>query len=174
MYPPWARYYIDYKGLKKVIKDSAASEPVNNNNSNTANSNKAEQNKLFFIALDRDLDKVLQFYSRKLKEFESHLQFLCMRADTSQSQSQTNVLLVQSLLESFQALEKDLLLLKEFAGTNSTGFRKILKKHDKVLQLKTQEIYLGNKVYVEQSFGSDSIMLNTMISTVEKFIEIEY
>jgi len=64
--PEWAAFYINYKGLKKLIKAAAQS----------AKDGEKVDLAEFFFALDRNLEDVDSFYNRKLGEAVRRLNLL--------------------------------------------------------------------------------------------------
>eukprot|EP00123_Amoebidium_parasiticum_P016653 comp23535_c0_seq1/m.39632 comp23535_c0_seq1/g.39632 ORF comp23535_c0_seq1/g.39632 comp23535_c0_seq1/m.39632 type:complete len:1134 (-) comp23535_c0_seq1:21-3422(-) len=152
-YLEWERHYINYKALKKNIKTIPH-----------------DDSKAFFFALDRELEKVTTFYTRKVSEFQDRLVRLCKRSNICLGAPHVDSVTAESLLTAFHAFLLDISMMKEFVSLNSTGFRKILKKHDKVLRQKTQELYLSSKVYV-QPFTTDAKTLQDMQDEAERHVE---
>ncbi|KNC87800.1 hypothetical protein SARC_00057 [Sphaeroforma arctica JP610] len=153
-YPPWSRHYLNYKHLKKVIKNNPRAEPSP-----------------FFFELDRDLEKVTAFYLRKVAELKDRLERLKRRSAVYTKALQKNKMATETLIASFKAFLNEIGILQEFVSLNSTGFRKILKKHDKNLQLQTQELYLSSKVAV-QPFTLDAKELAQMQDGARNMLDV--
>lgn len=101
----------------------------------------------FFHYCDKELKKINTFYSEKLAE--ATRKFATLQAELKQSKSddsKTNLLGIrasdkksglstrklQDLKLAFSEFYLSLILLQNYQNLNNTGFRKILKKHDKV------------------------------------------
>lgn len=136
--PEWASSYIDYKGLKKLIK--AATRAANAGE----NVDLAE----FFFALDRNLEDVDSFYNKKFAEAHRRIKLLEDRYGRSpdvvaELDDQESEELMGALLE----LRNQLRNLQWFGEINRRGFVKITKKLDKkVPNTTTQERYITTKV----------------------------
>ena len=104
-------FYMNYKQLKKLIKQG--------------------NKQLFFYSLERELEKVNEFYIQKESSFKERLT------------------LVLNLKQGYDEYLSDLEKLSEFCQVNQMGFTKILKKWDKNQHSKTKEIYLSRKIDVQ-------------------------
>ncbi|OJD37640.1 glycerophosphodiester phosphodiesterase gde1 [Diplodia corticola] len=136
--PEWASHYINYKGLKRLVKSAA--EAVKNG----AEADLAE----FFYSLDRNLEDVDGFYNKKYAESARRLKLLhdrFGRATLFSDGIDRDELedLVGALLELRGQLRK----LQWYGEVNRRGFVKITKKLDKkVPNSCTQQRYLATKV----------------------------
>jgi len=125
IYPPWKDYYIDYEGLKKLLKENVVTR---------GNEDWTElDEKAFAAELDRELEKVYTFQVSKYKELDTEISKLELRTEHYlESLSRGNPDSFDS--QSFQTKLEDLLSetneLDHFARLNFTGFNKIVKKHD--------------------------------------------
>ncbi|KAB2575044.1 Glycerophosphodiester phosphodiesterase GDE1 [Lasiodiplodia theobromae] len=136
--PEWASHYINYKGLKKLVKSAA--EAVKNG----GEADLAE----FFYSLDRNLEDVDGFYNKKYAESARRLKLLhdrfgraTMFSDGIDRDELED--LVGALLELRGQLRK----LQWYGEVNRRGFVKITKKLDKkVPNSCTQQRYLATKV----------------------------
>jgi glycerophosphodiester phosphodiesterase len=156
--PEWASSYIDYKGLKKLIKTASAeakegidpdlagmssifctSELSGPNHTPTA----------FFFALDRNLENVDGFYNKKYAEFSRRLKLLHGRyGRAAQDPDGLDNDEVQDVMGALLELRSQLRKLQWFGEVNRRGFIKITKKLDKkVPRVCTQLRYLSSKVY---------------------------
>ncbi|KAK7229034.1 hypothetical protein V2G26_001204 [Clonostachys chloroleuca] len=136
--PEWAASYINYKGLKKIIK--GASEKVKNGEQ----VDPAE----FFFALDRNLEDVDSFYNRKFADVCRRLNLLNNRygrvPDVVDSMDQDEV---EEVMGALLDLRNQLRNLQWFGEINRRGFVKITKKLDKkVPSITTQHRYISTKV----------------------------
>ncbi|KAI6781787.1 Glycerophosphodiester phosphodiesterase-like protein [Emericellopsis cladophorae] len=136
--PEWAASYINYKGLKKLIK--AASQKAKNGET----VDPAE----FFFALDRNLEDVDAFYNKKFADACRRLNVLQNRygrvPDVVESLDQDEI---EEVMGALLDLRTQLRNLQWFGEINRRGFVKITKKLDKkVPQIATQHRYISTKV----------------------------
>ncbi|KAJ7507446.1 hypothetical protein B0H11DRAFT_1967103, partial [Mycena galericulata] len=119
----------------------------------------------FFFKLERELEKINEFYLQKEAELKLRLETLlskrraaAMRGfpDTVDDTTQNNVEW-SAVEEGFRHLERDLGKLQQFVEINATGFRKILKKFDKRSTSTTKELYLARQVDVQPVFNRQLI-----------------
>ncbi|KAG5716083.1 Ankyrin repeat protein nuc-2 [Termitomyces sp. T112] len=111
----------------------------------------------FFFRLERELEKINEFYLQKEAELKLRMETLlskrraaAMRGlpDTRSDITQNNVEW-SAVEEGFRLLERDVGKLQRFVEVNATGFRKILKKFDKRSKSTTKELYLSRQVDVQ-------------------------
>ncbi|KAF6014022.1 hypothetical protein HII13_000874 [Brettanomyces bruxellensis] len=125
IYPPWKDYYIDYEGLKKLLKENVVSR---------GNEDWTERDEKTFAAeLDRELEKVYTFQVSKYKELEteiSKLELLTEHYLESLSRGKPDSFDSQSFQTKLEELLSETNELDHFARLNFTGFNKIVKKHD--------------------------------------------
>lgn len=134
--PEWATHYMNYKHLKKIIKtiDSFI------NYHSFAPLELPELISLalsqFFFELDRDIEKVSEFYNNKFGEYSRRLARIAhvlgyangsitLQADTTDELDE-----IVSILLELRSVYRN---LKWFGELNHKGFVKILKKLDKKL-----------------------------------------
>ncbi|KAJ7638577.1 cyclin-dependent protein kinase inhibitor [Roridomyces roridus] len=119
----------------------------------------------FFFKLERELEKINEFYLQKEAELKLRLETLlskrraaAMRGfpDTVDDTTRNNVEW-SAVEEGFRHLERDLGKLQQFVEINATGFRKILKKFDKRSTSTTKELYLARQVDVQPVFNRQLI-----------------
>ncbi|EST05153.1 Glycerophosphoryl diester phosphodiesterase [Kalmanozyma brasiliensis GHG001] len=179
----WGAYYLDYKFLKKIINslekgrlaDAALfatgirPEDVASGQSTTSpqpqilpnieGSDELQIHKAaFFFKLERELEKINNFYLQKEAELKSRLQTLIDKKRIIFESRNSSKLSKESpsyvaLYEGFRYFEKDLSKLQQFIEINATGFRKILKKWDKRSKSQTKELYLARQVEVQPCFN---------------------
>ncbi|KAJ3336885.1 phosphate system positive regulatory protein pho81, partial [Kappamyces sp. JEL0680] len=146
----WTNYYINYKALKKIIKDkedtavseaspsllplaqptpataleiapdSASTQASQLEQSHTPAQVLDTRKTRFFWRLERELEKVNAFYIQKENELKIRLDALSKKTSVT-----------SSLKDAFLQFQADLAKLQKFVQINATGFRKILKKWDK-------------------------------------------
>ncbi|KAI9146289.1 hypothetical protein BKA69DRAFT_8777 [Paraphysoderma sedebokerense] len=110
--PEWARYYINYKRLKQILKE-------------------LKQQKI----MEKEIYKVDEFYQKKVLEISNQL--LSLQMTWYQSRSfRTRAGHTQNIKESFAAgITKVRILISnmdQFLQMNRLAIYKILKKHDKI------------------------------------------
>ncbi|KAK8193210.1 glycerophosphodiester phosphodiesterase GDE1 [Phyllosticta capitalensis] len=137
--PEWASAYIDYKGLKKLIK--AAGETARN---------KGREPDLaeFFYSLDRNLEDVDGFYNKKYAESARRLKLLHDRYDrASLFPDGIDRDELEDLVSALLELRGQLRKLQWYGEVNRRGFVKITKKLDKKFPAThNQQRYLASKV----------------------------
>ncbi|POS80780.1 glycerophosphocholine phosphodiesterase Gde1 [Diaporthe helianthi] len=135
--PEWASSYIDYKGLKKLIKaDARASQ-----------SGEKVDLAEFFFALDRNLEDVDYFYNKKFSDACRRLKLLHDRYGQMSDVSDLDVDETEELMGALLELRSQFRKLQWFGEINRRGFVKITKKLDKkVPNSATQHRYIATKV----------------------------
>ncbi|KAI0432681.1 Glycerophosphoryl diester phosphodiesterase family-domain-containing protein [Xylaria sp. FL1042] len=162
--PEWASAYINYKGLKKLIKAAAK----------TAEAGKNVDIAEFLFALDRNLEDVDSFYNKKFAEAHRRLKLLQDRygrgldvvAELDEQESEE---LMSALLE----LRNQLRNLQWFGEINRRGFVKITKKMDKKVPqatTKTQDQYITTMVD-PKPFAKDTTVVR-LINEINKWLSI--
>lgn len=179
----WGAYYLDYKFLKKIINslekgrladaalfatgvrpehsvdDQATVSPQPQILSHVEGADELQVHKAaFFFKLERELEKINNFYLQKEAELKSRLQTLIDKKRIIFESRNSSKLSKESpsyvaLYEGFRYFEKDLSKLQQFIEINATGFRKILKKWDKRSKSQTKELYLARQVEVQPCFN---------------------
>ncbi|SCU87278.1 LAME_0D09450g1_1 [Lachancea meyersii CBS 8951] len=182
--PEWSHQYVNYKNLKKHIKEiSIAQQELHKQRSchtdilakSRINSDAAEilleepevKKRLatFFFALDRDIEKVSEFYNTQFLEYDRRLRRLLSSAqltslnaiaretqDKSISHPETGALSSDitedyaEILGILVELRSDFRNLKWYAELNKRAFAKILKKLDKKVGTKHQQAYLQHRI----------------------------
>lgn len=173
--PEYSGHFIDYKALKKLIKqlgggiDLANTEPT----SQFQIQQKLKDNKAsFFFRVERELDKVNLFYLEKQANMAINLDLLIMKKeelltkssemalDPSVSSSALNFknsILFLNLYQNFKKIHQDLLRLQQFIELNEQGFLKVVKKWDKRSKSHTKELFLQTAVSVQPVFHKNEI-----------------
>lgn len=128
----------------------------------------------FFRLFRREVDKVNEFFLEKQEDFIIEHRRLVMRVaqlDEILLVSRRDINVLRSRLTNFHG---ELVVLEKFSTVNYTGFRKILKKHDKKAGLNIQHTYL-NTVLITPFFLSDIVrrlILSTeaLLSRLDEFV----
>jgi len=182
--PEWAPYFMNYKFLKKRIKeikgalgprdaegavlaeaaiacaaegDMASHEVLKRDIS----SNTVE--KEFFRALHFEVKKASDFFVSAIKEME--IRFARVQEGTRQIQERITVTddnFGQMILRASVNLYKDLVMLENFAVMTNYGFSKILKKHDKNSGFVTREKFMAN-ILRKQPFVNCEILTKLLL-----------
>ncbi|KAF2094591.1 glycerophosphocholine phosphodiesterase [Rhizodiscina lignyota] len=135
--PEWAASYINYKGLKKLIK--AAAESVREGE----DPDLAE----FFFTLDRNLEDVDGFYNKKYGDASRRLRLLYDRYGKALPADGMDRDEVEDLMGALLELRGQLRKLQWYGEVNRRGFIKITKKLDKRIPVQSsQRQYLATKV----------------------------
>ncbi|CAH2059254.1 unnamed protein product, partial [Iphiclides podalirius] len=144
--PEWRKQYINYEEMKAMLYTAVEEAPsAENVEPEVLSRHFANFDETFFHYCDLELKKINTFYSEKLAEatrkfatLQSELksQFDMMKprggGDSKKSMPRRKV---QELKLAFSEFYLSLILLQNYQNLNYTGFRKILKKHDKLLNV---------------------------------------
>ncbi|KAL4813043.1 hypothetical protein BDW67DRAFT_116993 [Aspergillus spinulosporus] len=163
--PEYAASFVNYKALKKLIKQLSAtptilaqsSVPITQNASEAQAALRANK-EVFFFRLEREIEKVNAFYLQKEAEFSQRLKTLVDKKRVVQSRTVTKPKApanLVALLEGFQQFDGDLNKLQQFVEINETAMSKILKKWDKTSKSRMKELYLHRAVEVQPCFNRD-------------------
>ncbi|EXJ77450.1 CDK inhibitor PHO81 [Capronia epimyces CBS 606.96] len=159
--PEYAASFLNYKALKKLIKQLSATPTIAAQGATTAvdpQSALRANKEVFFFRLEREIEKVNVFYIQKEAEFSLRLKTLLDKKRVIQARIAANPKLSASfatLVEGFQQFDNDLNKLQQFVEVNETAISKILKKWDKTSKSRTKEIYLQRAVEIQPCFNRD-------------------
>lgn len=137
----WKFHYIDYEGLKDLIKGRGREGGDNEF---------SEKDEAKFVdALEKEMEKVFDFRDVKGGELTRHVQHCENVVATTNSPKD-----LMTIEEEIGRITNELSLLATFTRLNYTSFIKILKKHDKrtdfmlkptfMLRLNSKPLYLEN------------------------------
>uniref|UniRef100_A0A1B6J659 SPX domain-containing protein n=1 Tax=Homalodisca liturata TaxID=320908 RepID=A0A1B6J659_9HEMI len=139
--PEWRKQYINYEEMKAMlyvaVEEAPSAEAVE---PDEVSRHFTKFDEMFFSYCDKELLKINTFYSEKLAE--ATRKFATLRSELSLSLQQkgrtkrkTDVPArkLNELKLAFSEFYLSLILLQNYQNLNYTGFRKILKKHDKLL-----------------------------------------
>ncbi|SCU94647.1 LANO_0E07514g1_1 [Lachancea nothofagi CBS 11611] len=185
--PEWSHQYVNYKNLKKLIKEityvqeelhkQQHGEPTENTAPLRARSSaNLEENYFeatevskrlatFFFAIDRDIEKVNEFYNTQFLEYDRRLRRLLSSVQLTGINGAARTELEMSgqhpgtapftsdiaedyteILGILVELRSDFRNLKWYAELNKRAFTKILKKLDKKVGTKHQQPYLQHHI----------------------------
>ncbi|KAL6651232.1 hypothetical protein ACP70R_010157 [Stipagrostis hirtigluma subsp. patula] len=132
----WKRYYINYKLLKKLLKQYVQQTQHSSKN--------YEQIRMeISTVLDDQIEKIVLFLlqqqgclARRIEELGKQRTALLRQYDISQA---------FQLCEAYREIGRDLIRLLRFTDMNATGIRKILKKFDKRFSYKFTDYYVSTR-----------------------------
>lgn len=180
-------HFIDYKSLKKIIKQ--LSYPIPNNNDSTKelfegkrNSNQnllsanlfidsndddliiskrlQENQSTFFFKLERELENVNNYYLSKENELNIKFKILQNKFDNfikTERNTTNNTFVYKNISSALKKFHKDLVDLQQYVELNKTGFSKVLKKWDKRSSSHQKEFYFATVVLVQPIFTHNDI-----------------
>ncbi|KAL2525088.1 SPX domain-containing membrane protein [Abeliophyllum distichum] len=132
----WQEYYINYKLMKKKVKQYA-------NQIETGVLERRHVLKDFSRMLDNQIEKIVLFLLEQQGILASRIAELNEQRDTLQEQP--DISKITELREAYREVGRDLLKLLFFVEMNAIGFRKILKKFDKRFGYKFTDYYVKTR-----------------------------
>lgn len=187
--PEWRSQYIDYEFLKTLLYEckEQSPDPEVTEEASIQRYHAMFEEK-FFAFCDKELTKVNTFYAEKIAE--STRRFTTLQSELQAhktlkkparlrnrrkselfipSKKKTQVRTVKDLKLAFSEFYLSLILLQNYQELNFTGFRKILKKHDK--NLKTDKGCKWRQQYVENApFYIDTQNAQLILKTETNYI----
>ncbi|KAL7593629.1 hypothetical protein Lser_V15G31677 [Lactuca serriola] len=133
----WKGYYIDYKLLKKKVKQYAQQNEV-------VVQDRDYVLRDFSRMLDEQIEKIVLFLLRRQGQLATRLSGLADHCDESLSHGPHHDSIVE-LREGYREVGRDLLRLLFFVEMNAIGLRKILKKFDKRFGYKFTNYYVKTR-----------------------------
>uniref|UniRef100_A0A3Q0QY03 Xenotropic and polytropic retrovirus receptor 1b n=1 Tax=Amphilophus citrinellus TaxID=61819 RepID=A0A3Q0QY03_AMPCI len=193
--PEWRKQYIQYEAFKEMLyaaQDQAPSIEVTDED--TVKRYYAKFEEKFFQMCEKELAKINTFYSEKLAEAQRRFATLQNELQSSldaQRESSANggglrrrktVFAlsqqerckhrnIKDLQLAFSEFYLSLILLQNYQNLNFTGFRKILKKHDKILETSRGADWRVAHVEVAPFYTCKKI--TQLISETEALVTIE-
>jgi len=150
----WSEFYIDYKGMKEVIKivadsvtDSHASIALDGKTQGVVSLSVPSLTKSdeefagkyveedFFSKLEMNIRKVQNFTHQKVTAIRKDLADIDARVEAYLKTEDKSKSELKSLKKDVSEIGTTFIRLEKFVNMNFTGFYKILKKHDKSLPL---------------------------------------
>ncbi|XP_030853234.1 xenotropic and polytropic retrovirus receptor 1 homolog [Strongylocentrotus purpuratus] len=193
--PEWQKQYIRYEELKNMLYDAQRAAPeADVSGEAQVDRHYVQFAEKFFQFCDKELSKINTFFSEKAAEASRNFAQLCdelRQVDSKPSakdlrknslrrrssffipeplDSETRVIKshkrkIADLKLAFTEFYLSLILLQNYQSLNFTGFRKILKKHDKMLQTRSGEDFHLNRV--QQSPFHTAKQINNIIYETE-------
>ncbi|KAG5896367.1 hypothetical protein JTB14_005845 [Gonioctena quinquepunctata] len=184
--PEWRKQYINYEEMKAMlymaVEEAPSAESVEPEVVARHFANFDEQ---FFHYCDKELKKINTFYAEKLAEatrkfanLNSELKDSVKHLTAGKKKSGVKeknipVRKLQELKLAFSEFYLGLILLQNYQTLNHVGFRKILKKHDKLLATSVGAKWRQEHVETSHFFTNKDIdqMINDTESTVTNELE---
>ena len=173
--PEWGPYWINYKFMKKKIKELAEKSvcPEISDACNPSVISKSAPEVEFFLLLKTELKKTAHHFSCaeqlcdiRHQRVQEGLAMLYGQNNNYDKKMWTR------LLMACVKFYKDILLLENFAIMNYCGFSKILKKHDKSTGYLTRDAFMRN-VMSQQNFTHYPHVLYLLQQSERLFAEIQ-
>ncbi|KAF7265347.1 hypothetical protein GWI33_021236 [Rhynchophorus ferrugineus] len=176
--PEWRKQYINYEEMKAMlymaVEQAPSAESVHADDVRKHFANFDEQ---FFLYCDKELKKINTFYAEKLAEatrkyatLKSELQdsLESLKMGTKRDRKKLPVRKLQDLKLAFSEFYLSLILLQNYQTLNNTGFRKILKKHDKLVN--TDVGAKWREEHVETSHFNTNKDIDNLITETENLV----
>lgn len=184
--PSWAGKYLDYAGLKELIKNAAREHEAQGSfdvyspraasltvlrGENLRDS--AEEQ--FFQKLEDEVDKIGGFTGEQVQSLRSRLYELQQRIEAAglpllQDGSSEKVKVQEELLVEAKDIGDEFLQLEKYVNLNYMGFHKILKKHDKQLpHSPCRQFYIShlhNQPWVQGSYADLLVTLGHVYADI--------
>ncbi|XVF10686.1 hypothetical protein REPUB_Repub07fG0203900 [Reevesia pubescens] len=132
----WQGYYINYKLMKKKVKQYAHQIEV-------GAQDRRHVLKDFSRMLDNQIEKIVLFLLEQQGRLASRLKKLREQHDALEEQPEISQ--ISELREAYRAVGQDLLKLLYFVEMNAIGLRKILKKFDKRFRYRFTNYYVKTR-----------------------------
>lgn len=190
--PEWRKQYIRYEELKSMLYEMMADVPTD---PDAREQYISQMDENFFAECERELTKINLFYSQKIAEAQGKFHELnaelvafkealeiretqsAKGASTLRQRTKRHSISVrhitkehaktsQQLKLAFSEFYLALVLLQNYQQLNATGFRKILKKHDKLTENERGLNWRISKVEKSSFFLNREV--ETLISNVEQ------
>ncbi|KAE9535948.1 hypothetical protein AGLY_007849 [Aphis glycines] len=172
--PEWRKQYINYEDMKemlyKIIEEAPSVESTDPEN---LHRRFIQFDEHFLQYCEKELAKINVFYSEKLAEAMRKFSTLKNELDLLSStaikmkdygkKSDSNKLnlpqrKVQELKLAFSEFYLSLILLQNYQNLNYTGFKKILKKHDKLLNKESGAKWRQEQVEISHFYTNKDIL----------------
>ncbi|XP_061695487.1 xenotropic and polytropic retrovirus receptor 1 homolog isoform X4 [Syngnathoides biaculeatus] len=193
--PEWRKQYIQYEAFKEMLyaaQDQAPSIEVTDED--TVKRYYAKFEETFFQTSEKELSKINTFYSEKLAEAQRRYSTLQNELQSSldaqreiamngrglqrrktvftlSQQERCKHRNIKDLQLAFSEFYLSLILLQNYQNLNFTGFRKILKKHDKILDTSRGAYWRVSHVEVAPFYTCKKI--TQLISETEALVTTE-
>ena len=184
--PEWHKQYLIYKDLKKIL--NIAAQKLSSQETCDLECKFEGVSSNFFSACDSELAKIETFFFVKLKEAQDTRKELVSSLQSFKKSHNRSVVVhkhlrgvsnpninyrgEQDLLDAFTELYLSLIYLKSYQVLNITGFRKILKKHDKLLSTTAGAEW--KELFVDSSFFSKSKDSDKLLTEIAGILRADF
>jgi phosphate transporter len=182
--PDWAKHYVDYAGLKKIINEAQAHKAGDTESDPEAV--QESRRELFLNKVTPMVSLVRQFYDQKKAELDIEMARLRPQLAKSESRMSLANLSERTPLVSSNSLAAmginledqrraicDLYTqyhsLRQYAELNCEAVRKILKKYDKTLLDNLKETHLESLKLLLPFWGNNTPELDASLNTLQKY-----
>lgn len=168
--PEYNGHFINYKALKKLIKQLSVPAITSSNISDNLTLDdvdesliyqRLQENKAsFFFKLERELEKVNEYYMEKEADLRMKFELLNSRYSDYKLRGKLTSkksISYRSIRDGIKKFERDLAQLEQFIELNRTGFSKVLKKWDKRSHSHAKDFYLATVVSVQPVFTRNEV-----------------
>uniref|UniRef100_A0A8C2MTA0 Solute carrier family 53 member 1 n=1 Tax=Cricetulus griseus TaxID=10029 RepID=A0A8C2MTA0_CRIGR len=193
--PEWRKQYIQYEAFKDMLYSAQDQAPsVEVTDEDTVKRYFAKFEEKFFQTCEKELAKINTFYSEKLAEAQRRFATLQNELQSSLDAQRESIGVttlrqrrkpvfhlsheervqhrnIKDLKLAFSEFYLSLILLQNYQNLNFTGFRKILKKHDKILETSRGADWRVGHVEVAPFYTCKKI--NQLISETEAVVTNE-
>ncbi|XP_062699161.1 solute carrier family 53 member 1-like [Aedes albopictus] len=185
--PEWRKQYINYEEMKAMLYTAVEEAPaLDSVEEDIIKRHFANFDENFYHYCDEELKKINTFYSEKLAEatrkyaaLSAQLRTMLENQQKAKSKSHTLKRInlpyrkAQELKLAFSEFYLSLILLQNYQNLNHTGFRKILKKHDKLLRSDNGARWQKEQVETSHFFTNKDIdkLINDTETTVTTQLE---
>ncbi|KAK6617882.1 hypothetical protein RUM43_014111 [Polyplax serrata] len=168
--PEWRKQYINYEKMKNLLYSTVERAPsAEEVESEVLSRYVAKFDEQFFHYCDKELTKINTFFAEKLAE--ASRKYANLKAELAELMEDTNAekknkflgsrsattRKLQELKLAFSEFYLSLILLQNYQNLNFTGFRKILKKHDKLLNVDNGAQYRIDNVEMSHFYTNKDI-----------------
>ena len=175
--PEWRKQYIHYDDMKNMLYSALEQAPsVEVVEEEELQRYFTRFDESFFRFCDKDLTMINTFYAEKIAEAKR--KFTVLKSELEGPETETvakkkKIMKRKSsdLKFAFSEFYLSLILLQNYQNLNFTGFRKILKKHDKLL--KTSAGGVWREEHVETAFFHTNKDIDKLISDTESTVTSE-
>ena len=175
--PEWRKQYIQYEEMKSqlyaALETAPSAEVVEED---VLQRYFARFDETFFTFCDKELAKINTFYAEKIAEATRKFSMLKSELELPDAEQINKKKKIQrrkvmDMKLAFSEFYLSLILLQNYQNLNFTGFRKILKKHDKLL--KTEVGGLWREKHVETAFFHTNKDIDKLIVNTESTVTSE-
>jgi len=144
--PAWADYMLDYKQLKRQIKEILRTQAGPGPAEGAEDMPDADPLQRFTDLLDGEVEKINDFYMERIEEGVIILHAMTQQVDALVAAGSVDAAQVSGIQRALVSYHFNLLMLQNYVALNFTGVVKILKKLDKKLGSAHRKEYLQSIV----------------------------